>query len=159
MKDSLTRYYRCRERHLPAAVVDDLSQLSGYILFGKGSTCYGSYRGRQASADPLSALRLAMNDVVVDDGRVHLAIDPSQIIDNLLNERYAEGSRGAATSTLADIYYILRPLLPVAFRKHLQRLRLRGWDKIAFPRWPVDCSVDNLLEQLMLLANHNVLPM
>lgn len=37
-------------------------------------------------------------------------------------------------------------------RRHLQRFHLRGWDKVSFPRWPVDCSVDNLFEQLMLLS-------
>jgi hypothetical protein len=55
-------------------------------------------------------------------------------------------------SALARAYYFIRPILPVAFRRHLQKFYLRGWEKIPFPRWPVDTSVDDLLGQLMLLA-------
>jgi hypothetical protein len=43
-------------------------------------------------------------------------------------------------------------MLPVAIRRHLQKLYLRGWEKISFPRWPVDTSVDALLHQLLLLS-------
>ena len=32
-------------------------------------------------------------------------------------------------------------------RKHLQKVRLSGWDKIPFPQWPVDRSVDVLMER------------
>jgi len=40
----------------------------------------------------------------------------------------------------------LRPLFPVSFRKYLQRMALRGWDARAFPAWPVDLSVEKLME-------------
>ncbi len=40
----------------------------------------------------------------------------------------------------------------VGVRKHLQKVRLSGWDKIPFPRWPVDRSVDALMESAMALA-------
>ncbi len=40
----------------------------------------------------------------------------------------------------------------VGVRKHLQKVRLSGWDKIPFPRWPVDRSVDTLMESAMTLA-------
>jgi hypothetical protein len=50
------------------------------------------------------------------------------------------------------MYYWARPLLPVKVRKHLQRAHLRGWDQISFPHWPVDRSVDNLFEFLMLFT-------
>jgi hypothetical protein len=53
---------------------------------------------------------------------------------------------------LSQIYYFLRPALPVSVRRHLQMLHLRNWRKLTFPSWPVDCSVDNLLERLMLLS-------
>jgi hypothetical protein len=36
-------------------------------------------------------------------------------------------------------------------RKHLQRHSLRGWDKKAFPRWPVDTSVESIIETALLL--------
>jgi len=37
-------------------------------------------------------------------------------------------------------------------RRHLQKLYLSGWDKRPFPRWPVDTSVDSLLQELFRLA-------
>jgi hypothetical protein len=50
------------------------------------------------------------------------------------------------------MYYFLRPLLPVTARKHLQKNYLAGWDKKPFPHWPVDRSVDEVFEQLLLLS-------
>jgi hypothetical protein len=57
---------------------------------------------------------------------------------------------------LHDLYYRVRPLLPVGLRKHLQRVALAGWDKIAFPQWPVDCTVETLMKHLwrVLLELH-----
>jgi hypothetical protein len=53
---------------------------------------------------------------------------------------------------MAKLYYFLRPALPVAVRSHLQRFHLKGREKPIFPRWPVESSVDDLLEQLLLLS-------
>ena len=76
------------------------------------------------------------------------AID--RLIDVLRLERYVEnkaqsnGGHGVKTA-VREIYYALRPFFPVAFRKHLQRIALRGWDSRSFPSWPVDLSTDNLI--------------
>ena len=59
--------------------------------------------------------------------------------------------RALPAATAQRLYYQLRPLMGVAVRKHLQRVRLSGWDKIAFPRWPVDRSVDALMETALTL--------
>ena len=37
-------------------------------------------------------------------------------------------------------------------RKHLQKVHLRNWDQRPFPQWPVDSSIDNLFEKLLLLC-------
>src|SRR5438552_3893031 len=50
---------------------------------------------------------------------------------------------------LRSAYYLIRPALPVSVRKHLQRTALRGWEKLPFPRWPVDCSVEEIFERLL----------
>jgi hypothetical protein len=42
--------------------------------------------------------------------------------------------------------------MPVAVRKHLQRRYFRGWDKILFPNWPVDFTVETIFEQLLILS-------
>lgn len=50
-----------------------------------------------------------------------------------------------------DVYYLLRPLLPVCFRRYLQSAYFRGRQSTIFPRWPLDVSVENLLERILLL--------
>ena len=79
-----------------------------------------------------------------------------EAIDDLRLERYASSHRLSTKTRLGtsvrDLYYLLRPLLPVGIRKHMQRVRLNGWEKLSFPSWPVDLSVDNLAKQGILLA-------
>ena len=74
--------------------------------------------------------------------------------NNYLNEDYAsqyrpDVQRHGLGSLVNSVYYLVRPLLGVALRKHLQRVRLRGWEKITFPAWPLDTSVDNLYREFM----------
>ena len=52
----------------------------------------------------------------------------------------------ARKSLVRQIYYWLRPLFPVAFRKYLQRIALRDWGSIPFPNWPVDCTTEKLMD-------------
>jgi hypothetical protein len=63
---------------------------------------------------------------------------------------------------IRKIYYAVRPLLSVGVRKHLQRLALRDWNRIQFPRWPVDRTVDRLhewlLAQMMMAKGVNEIP-
>ncbi|MGC2583853.1 MAG: hypothetical protein WA399_17245, partial [Acidobacteriaceae bacterium] len=54
---------------------------------------------------------------------------------------------------IGRLYYLLRPLLPVSVRRHLQKFRLRNWDQLPFPRWPVDFSVDAMMESLLLAVS------
>jgi hypothetical protein len=42
-------------------------------------------------------------------------------------------------------------MLGVSARAPLQKLFFRGWEKIPFPKWPVDLTVDRVFEQLTLL--------
>ena len=53
---------------------------------------------------------------------------------------------------MARAYYLVRPLLSVAVRKHIQRWHFRDWKRLAFPHWPVDTTVDQIFEQTMLLS-------
>ncbi len=52
-------------------------------------------------------------------------------------------------SLAEEFYYSLRPFMPVGVRKHLQQIRLRGWERIPFPKWPVDTTVDELMRQTL----------
>jgi hypothetical protein len=81
-----------------------------------------------------------------------LGFNPTLAIDTLRHEKYLQpAGRGAMHRLARKAYYGIRPLLPVSGRKHLQRIALRGWRKIAFPRWPVDTTVDKIMRQLMRL--------
>jgi hypothetical protein len=98
-----------------------------------------------------------MDRLRVEDDRILLPFDVSEVVANLRLERYCRTDatvksvirNGRATEKL---YYFLRPLLGVSVRKRLQRIRLRNWNKIPFPHWPVDFTVENLLEQTLALA-------
>ena len=88
---------------------------------------------------------------------VDLPFDPVQVLDNLRHERYPslQGSAHSANksgSLVRTLYYLVRPMLPVALRKHLQRIYLRNWEDIPFPKWPVDFTVENFLARLLVLS-------
>ena len=151
MNGCLTQYYRCPDAYSRFALRETPSLTSGYFVFGQGATCYGKLACQTAQV-PGDALHDAKNDAVIEDGRAYLTFDPSEVVENLRRERYVEEWRHGFSSALAKMYYFVRPALPVGVRKHLQRFHLRGWEELSFPLWPVDCSVDNLLEELMLLS-------
>lgn len=153
MNDSLAQYYRCPERQIRIVPLESPSVTQGYFRFGNEAFCYGSLRGGQASGDHAAPLYDSSVDVEVKDGTIYLPFDLEQVISNLRSETYvAEWRQHGPLSVLAKLYYFIRPILSVGVRRHLQKFHLRGWDKGTFPRWPVDCSVDNLAQQLLLLA-------
>lgn len=152
MNESLIQYYRCPESLVRFALAGPLSAESGYFRFGDEAICYGTYYGRQPAATPGQTLYDALCDVAIEDGRIYLPFDPSQVASNLRAETYASDWRShGVTSALVKLYYLVRPVLSVGVRRHLQRFHLNGWDKLPFPRWPVDCSIDSLNEQLLIL--------
>lgn len=86
---------------------------------------------------------------------VSLTFDPAELVSNLRLEQYAadgDNSEKKRVALVRSLYHLLRPFMPVNVRKHLQRRYLRGWERILFPRWPIDRSVDQLHEMLMTLA-------
>ena len=148
----LSTYFRCPQEYARVTCEEPLSVRSGYFRFGEDAEAYGSLAGRSASREPGPGVYDAAEDVRIVDGAVHLPFDLSVVVDNLLSEAYVDEWRHGTLSSLSKPYYLIRPLLPVGIRRHLQKFYLRGWDKIAFPRWPVDCSIDNLLERLLVLT-------
>jgi hypothetical protein len=148
---SIFNYYRCSS-DLPDFTVDgNRDGAKGFFRFGR-AVCFGQVGG---DARPCVNGRLfdASASVSVDEGKVLLPFDVDQALDNLRYERYVRaGRRWIETAWAKDTYYKLRPWLPVALRKHLQRVYLRGWESRTFPSWPVDRSVDVLFEQLLVIA-------
>jgi hypothetical protein len=90
-------------------------------------------------------------NVAVDKGRLRLPFDPSEIIDNLRLERYANTS-GGLQGVLRKLYYLIRPLTTPSLRKQIQQLHARNWAQRHFPHWPVDTTVEDFCEKLMLLS-------
>jgi peptidoglycan/xylan/chitin deacetylase (PgdA/CDA1 family) len=97
-----------------------------------------------------------MEDVRFLDSGPELSFNPDDIVQNLRRERYVNG-KTSETESLAKTakrraYYFFRPWMPVPLRKQLQKTHLNEWRKLTFPSWPVDTSVDTLMEQLLVLA-------
>jgi hypothetical protein len=141
-------YFCCPASQAWLETADELSSAEGYFTFGE-AMAYGQLRGGGVAALPSDQIPTA-DPVVVQGGRLELPFDLAAVVTNLREERYRQAPGGLAeriTSARAiqDAYYFLRPLLPVAVRRHLQRIRLGAWQAIAFPRWPVDFSVDALM--------------
>lgn len=96
--------------------------------------------------------------VVWEPGAARLPFDLGEVVRNLREERYRPDEpqrwlhRAAGAAVTRAAYYFLRPILPVGLRKHVQRLRLAGWQRIRFPRWPVDVSVDALQKRALVAA-------
>lgn len=129
---------------------------AGYFRFGEGIICYGQCAVGETRRSADVPLCDVLDHVIVHDSRVYLPFDPAQVIDNLQAERY----RGAAPAweplwgrrLVRSSYYMLRPLMTVRVRKHLQKLYFRGWQRIPFPAWPVDTTVEQIHEKLLVLA-------
>jgi len=155
MNKYLVEYYRCLERHCKLGMLDSLSNENGYFRFGVEGLYYGHLCRGTLSPKLNGNLHDVSSHVVAKNGTTYLPFDVTLIADNLRFELYPTGSchgKSSFSSLLAEIYYLLRPLLPDAVRKHLQKARLSDWDTLKFPRWPVDRSVDLLFEQLLLAS-------
>jgi len=53
---------------------------------------------------------------------------------------------------LRTMYYHVRPLTNLALRRQVQKFHARNWKKETFPKWPVDTSVEDVCETLLLLS-------
>ena len=91
MEQALIDRYRCPESLVKFDLSGSLSKEAGYFRFGRDTICYGrSATGFRASrAD--GVLYDALKDVTTNGSNAVLSFDPTEIIDNLRLERYANG--------------------------------------------------------------------
>jgi peptidoglycan/xylan/chitin deacetylase (PgdA/CDA1 family) len=148
----LTDRYRCSQELPDFRLAGRLKPTNGYFRFGEDVVCYG-----QTVAETCRSVNGHLYDASQDTrrncGSVLLPFDVTRVVDNLRYESYVQsGQRLVEKAWLRDIYYWFRPMFPVSFRKHLQKIYLRDWERIPFPAWPVDRSVDVLFERLLVLA-------
>jgi hypothetical protein len=156
MNAAIIERYRCPESLLESRLAGRLSQEKGYFYLGRDVLCYGQLTSHTPARSPQDPLVDLMNQITEDGLPLSLPFDPTEVIDNLRLERYAASSHDGMLDTkpgsrISELYYLLRPLLPPWLRRQVQRIYLRRWDSIAFPRWPVDLTVEDLLEKLLLL--------
>ena len=152
----VAQYFRCPEQYVQFKVDGVPSGVCGYFKFGEDVVCFGQLCSDQPSPRRNGKLSNAMDRAISDGGITYLPFDISQAADNLRYELYINGASHSASildSQWDNIYYLVRPLLPAAIRKHLQKAWLKyWWSKRHFPKWPVDNTVDRLFEQLLRLA-------
>src|SRR4029453_17726192 len=105
---------------------------------------------------PSSALVDVLPNAIAADGLLRVPFDPSQVIDNLRLERYATDSWRSTNSVRQmpwlKSYYSVRRYMPSRLRLQLQRTYFRNWKSLTFPGWPVDSSVDQILQRLLCLS-------
>src|ERR1051326_8563424 len=116
-------YYRCAD--IPILDVGGkLREATGFFRFGNDVICYGQTLGQTHSAVHRELFDAARH-VKASDGRLLLPFDVAQVLDNLRYECYVQsGHRWMEKSWIKQIYYSLRPWLPIAARKHLQQIYL-----------------------------------
>ncbi len=152
----LVDYFKCPEDFADIEAPNKPSMEQGFFRFGSGTICYGRCQAQRLAACPIEPLFDASGAAEIGGGTIRLPFDLTEIVDNLRRERYAVGESSSSMGLLAGlehrIYYSLRPWMPATVRQHLQRAYLRGWNRLQFPQWPVDCTVENLLEQLLILC-------
>lgn len=148
----LSQYFLCPEQYSRIALSEAPFEKSGYFRFGE-VTLYGRCSGVLSADSAEEACGDVAAGVRFEHEIVYLPFDVDEVVEGLRRELYVRvHASGAMKSAVASLYYLMRPILPVGVRKHLQRIRLRGWDKLRFPHWPVDRTVDSLMERLLLLA-------
>jgi len=150
MSHPLVEYFRCPEHLAVLGTGGPLPAEAGYFRFGD-AVCYGRQAVGAPSLRPNGSLVDVSRGVSSAEGTVLLPFDLSEALDNLRHERYPEAQRAvehvSSFSASHAVYYFVRPVLPVGVRRHLQRLHWRGWERIPFPRWPVDVSVETLMKR------------
>lgn len=147
-------YYRCPRDYATFRTAETLSEDSGYFRWGLDTICYGRTACGVRTGEAEAISYDVQQDIDIRESAAILPFDVEEVIENLQRERYSAHFREPgrlAHTLLRKVYYLLRPYLSVPVRKRLQKIHLRNWDRISFPRWPVDCTVDRLQRKLMAL--------
>jgi hypothetical protein len=143
--------YRCPATFLNITLQEVADPDLGFFRFGSKPICYGRSATGFRSPRVGPALYDISQDVRTGESEVCLPFDPTEIIENVQFERY--GVRQSWIRKVAkSAYYLVRPSLPRSIREGIQRFQLRGWRALSFPQWPVDATVENLCEELLLLS-------
>ena len=150
-------YFRCPTDVVQFEMDGGQSVDEGFFRFGPDAICFGRCSGGPPSKTLQHDLPDTAPAVRMNGERLRWPFDFSQVIGNLRHERYSMNCLGSFDRLIGGrasrrLYYSLRPLLPVPLRKRLQKIRLRGWEEIVFPHWPVDFTVETLMQSVLAFA-------
>jgi hypothetical protein len=155
MNQAFLDYYRCPTRFadfrlMPGALTQRSASrsqigvdLNRYRVAANGS-----------GASPMESTLAGNSTAVADEASPYLLpFHLTDVVTNIRQERYVDKVDASFWKKLVKrAYYAVRPALPVHVRRHLQGAWLKGWDRKPFPSWPVDRTVDRILEQAMVLS-------
>ncbi len=150
----LDEYYRCPDRPVGLRSPSHSDGPPGYFRLGPDTICYGRLSCGSTAKSPVGVLEDALDYAEFEPGRIDLPFSVDEVVENLRRERYTAHFRDEGrvlNEALRKTYYFVRPLLGVPVRRQLQKIYLRGWDKIPFPSWPVDATVDRVHRKLLAL--------
>ena len=133
---------------------------TGFFRYGADLICYGECSLGVANDVSNSARFDVSKAITIHEGELRLPFDIGNAIENLHRERYRKKSEGepkglSQQNWIRECYYFVRELLPVWFRRYLQRAYLKDWKTLPFPHWPVDFTVESLCEmflRMMMIA-------
>jgi hypothetical protein len=153
----LLDYYKCPQELAEIGLKRELSDEHSFFQFGSGALCYGRRHSGLSVGRPGESLVDVSGAVEIENEGVRLPFDLTEVVDNLRRECYASPHHTSRpvrflNAISRDIYYFLRPWMPISVRKHLQRLHLRGRQRLTFPQWPVDRTVDTIIEETLILC-------
>jgi len=154
----LAEHFRCPKTYVDFEVAGGLSARAGFFRIGEEAVCFGRTSSGRLCEEAKDDLYDVLSDVTLQYGNAVLPFDPAEVVDNLRYERYVKSEANGSPwpnpvwSLAGKAYYAVRPFMPVAVRKHLQRIYLNGWNRIAFPSWPVDRTVENIFDQMVSLS-------
>ncbi len=140
-------------------IAEPLAPERGYFRFGDTGLLFGCTAPGLSHPDPRSAAASAPLQATRLPGGWSLPFDPDDTALAMRTEahhtRGGDAGGPGGPGLLRRGYYAVRPWLPVGVRRHAQRFWMRDWKSLPFPRWPVDSSVDEMMEDLLALASQD----
>ena len=117
-------YYRCPAEFASLGAQDGLGTRDGYFRFGD-VVAFGRFVGAGPAEFATDRLADVFDAVTISAGRPWLPFNFSEVVTNLREERYRQNGSAVLQRTTNSkaaqrLYYLLRPLMRVGVRKHLQ---------------------------------------
>ena len=142
-------YFRCPREFAPFRLAGQLSGCEAFFVFDS-TRCYGKTTAGPHASN-VTGRWFDATPAITSGTDIPLFFSPTEVVENFRRERYLTTAN--TQRRLRNLYYFLRPVLPFGIRKLLQQSVFRSRNR-SFPRWPIDCSVEQIFESLMELAIH-----